>query len=84
MEVLDDLRAIGFDRDVGPGIYDIHSPCVPTPEEIIELLTAALQVVPSQRLWVNPDCGLKTRDYAQVEPALRHLVAAARQLRQQI
>jgi 5-methyltetrahydropteroyltriglutamate--homocysteine methyltransferase len=84
MEVLADLRAIGFDRDIGPGIYDIHSPRVPTPEEIIELLTAALQVVPSQRLWVNPDCGLKTRDYAQVEPALRHLVAAARQLRQQI
>jgi 5-methyltetrahydropteroyltriglutamate--homocysteine methyltransferase len=84
MEVLDDLRAIGFDRDLGPGVYDIHSPRVPAQEEIVELLTAALRVVPGQRLWVNPDCGLKTRDYAEVEPALRHLVAAARQLRYQI
>ncbi len=84
MEVLDDLSAIGFDRGVGPGVYDIHSPRVPTQAEMVDLLTAALQVVPGQRLWANPDCGLKTRDYAEVEPALRHLVAAARQVRRQL
>jgi transposase, IS30 family len=50
------------------GVYDIHSPRVPRQEEIVDLLTAALQVIPGQRLWVNPDCGLKTRDYAKVEP----------------
>ena len=84
MEVLDDLRDIGFDRGVGPGVYDIHSPRVPDEEEIAELLTAALREIPGERLWVNPDCGLKTRDYAEVEPALRHLVAAARRVRDQV
>jgi 5-methyltetrahydropteroyltriglutamate--homocysteine methyltransferase len=81
MEVLADLHGAGFARGVGPGVYDIHSPRVPDVAEITELLTAATRAVPGDRLWVNPDCGLKTRDYAEVEPALRHLVAAARQVR---
>ncbi|GAA0630951.1 5-methyltetrahydropteroyltriglutamate--homocysteine S-methyltransferase [Kutzneria viridogrisea] len=81
MEVLDDLRAIGFRRGVGPGVYDIHSPLVPAEHEVTELLRAAVQAVPAERLWVNPDCGLKTRDYAEVEPALRALVGSARALR---
>ena len=81
MEVLDDLRATGFDRGVGPGVYDIHSPRVPGVDELAELLRAALRAVPGERLWVNPDCGLKTRDYAEVEPALRNLVAAAARVR---
>jgi 5-methyltetrahydropteroyltriglutamate--homocysteine methyltransferase len=81
MEVLDDLRAIGFQRGVGPGVYDIHSPLVPTEQDVTALLTAAVGAVPSERVWVNPDCGLKTRDYAEVEPALRALVSAARKLR---
>ncbi|MGH3794066.1 MAG: 5-methyltetrahydropteroyltriglutamate--homocysteine S-methyltransferase [Pseudonocardiaceae bacterium] len=81
MEVLDDLHAIGFRRGVGPGVYDIHSPRVPDEDEMAELLTAALRVVPGERLWANPDCGLKTRNYAEVGPALRHLVAAARRVR---
>ncbi|MFN2495118.1 MAG: 5-methyltetrahydropteroyltriglutamate--homocysteine S-methyltransferase, partial [Pseudonocardiaceae bacterium] len=83
MEVLDDLRAIGFDRGVGPGVYDVHSPRVPDEDEVVDLLTAALQAIPAERLWVNPDCGLKTREYAEVQPALRHLVAAARRIRHQ-
>jgi 5-methyltetrahydropteroyltriglutamate--homocysteine methyltransferase len=84
MEVLDDLRAIGFARGVGPGVYDIHSPQVPSVEEVIDLVAAARAAVPGERLWVNPDCGLKTRTYAQVEPALAHMVAAARAVRERI
>lgn len=81
MEVLDDLNAVGFARGVGPGVYDIHSPRVPDVDEVERLLRAALASVPSERLWVNPDCGLKTRGYAEVEPALRAMVAAAQRLR---
>ncbi|GAA3839562.1 5-methyltetrahydropteroyltriglutamate--homocysteine S-methyltransferase [Saccharothrix violaceirubra] len=81
MEILDDLRASGFSRGVGPGVYDIHSPRVPAVGELTELIKAALAVVPGDRLWVNPDCGLKTRAYAEVEPALRAMVAAAREVR---
>ncbi|MBB4684538.1 5-methyltetrahydropteroyltriglutamate--homocysteine methyltransferase [Amycolatopsis jiangsuensis] len=81
MEVLADLTAAGFARGVGPGVYDIHSPRVPDADEVTGLVRTALAAVPAGRLWVNPDCGLKTRGYAEVEPALRHLVAAARQLR---
>ncbi|SFQ49562.1 5-methyltetrahydropteroyltriglutamate--homocysteine methyltransferase [Amycolatopsis arida] len=81
MEVLGDLAESGFSRAVGPGVHDIHSPRVPDVEEITELLRTALEVVSADRLWVNPDCGLKTRGYAEVEPALRNLVAAARALR---
>ncbi|MBO0826511.1 MAG: 5-methyltetrahydropteroyltriglutamate--homocysteine S-methyltransferase [Streptosporangiales bacterium] len=78
MEVLADLAAVGFARGVGPGVYDIHSPRVPDETEIGGLLDAALRAVPADRLWVNPDCGLKTRGYAEVEPALRAMVGAAR------
>jgi 5-methyltetrahydropteroyltriglutamate--homocysteine methyltransferase len=81
MAVLDDLRAVGFGRGVGPGVYDIHSPRVPSEDEVTGALAAAARAVPPGRLWVNPDCGLKTRGYAEVEPALRNLVAAARRAR---
>ncbi|MGO4612483.1 5-methyltetrahydropteroyltriglutamate--homocysteine S-methyltransferase [Nocardia sp. 2YAB30] len=81
MEVLDDLNAAGFDLGVGPGVYDIHSPRVPSVEEITTSLRAALKAVPSERLWVNPDCGLKTRGPAEVEAALRNMVAAAAAVR---
>ncbi|MGV9834151.1 5-methyltetrahydropteroyltriglutamate--homocysteine S-methyltransferase [Nocardia niigatensis] len=81
MEVLDDLNAAGFDLGVGPGVYDIHSPRVPATEEIQTSLGLALKAVPAERLWVNPDCGLKTRRTAEVTASLRNLVAAARALR---
>jgi 5-methyltetrahydropteroyltriglutamate--homocysteine methyltransferase len=81
MEVLADLARVGFRRGIGPGVYDIHSPRVPSRDEIDGLLDAALSSIPADRLWVNPDCGLKTRGYAEAEPALRNLVAAAHQLR---
>jgi 5-methyltetrahydropteroyltriglutamate--homocysteine methyltransferase len=82
MEVLEDLRAVGFGRGVGPGVYDIHSPRVPGEDEVADALAAALGSVPAGRLWVNPDCGLKTRGYGEAEPALRAMVAAARRLRE--
>ncbi|MEV0355648.1 5-methyltetrahydropteroyltriglutamate--homocysteine S-methyltransferase [Nocardia sp. NPDC050697] len=81
LEVLDDLGAIGFDLGIGPGVYDIHSPRVPGAEEVRSALALALQAVPAERLWVNPDCGLKTRGTEEVTAALRNLVAAARALR---
>ncbi|WP_433602047.1 5-methyltetrahydropteroyltriglutamate--homocysteine S-methyltransferase [Nocardia sp. CA-135953] len=81
MEVLDDLNAAGFDLGVGPGVYDIHSPRVPTVQEITASLRAALKAVPAERLWVNPDCGLKTRGPVEVEASLRNLVAAAAAVR---
>ncbi|MFB9924646.1 5-methyltetrahydropteroyltriglutamate--homocysteine S-methyltransferase [Amycolatopsis halotolerans] len=81
MEVLADLNDAGFARGVGPGVYDIHSPRVPDQTELTSLVRTALSAVPAERLWINPDCGLKTRGYAEVEPALRHLVGAARELR---
>ncbi|MEO3745354.1 5-methyltetrahydropteroyltriglutamate--homocysteine S-methyltransferase [Plantactinospora sp. B5E13] len=81
MEVLDDLAAVGYSRGVGPGVWDIHSPRVPSPDEVVDALRRAVAAVPAQRLWVNPDCGLKTRGYPEVEASLRHLVAAAREVR---
>ncbi|WP_190813325.1 5-methyltetrahydropteroyltriglutamate--homocysteine S-methyltransferase [Saccharopolyspora pogona] len=81
MEVLEDLNAVGFGRGVGPGVYDIHSPRVPETAEVVDLLRAALAAVPAERLWVNPDCGLKTRGYAEVEAALKHMVEAIAELR---
>ncbi|WP_405139220.1 5-methyltetrahydropteroyltriglutamate--homocysteine S-methyltransferase [Nocardia sp. NBC_01388] len=81
MEVLDDLNAAGFALGVGPGVYDIHSPRVPEVDEITTSLREALKAVPAERLWVNPDCGLKTRGPAEVEASLRNLVEAARAVR---
>src|SRR4029450_12096799 len=74
----------GFGRGLGPGVYDIHSPRVPGTDEVAELLAAALRALPAERLWVNPDCGLKTRTYPQVEAALTNVVAAARRARRSL
>jgi 5-methyltetrahydropteroyltriglutamate--homocysteine methyltransferase len=81
MEVVHDLESHGFGRGVGPGVYDIHSPRVPGEQEVIELLSTAVKHVPSRQLWVNPDCGLKTRGYAETEASLRNLVAATKTVR---
>ncbi|QUR68600.1 5-methyltetrahydropteroyltriglutamate--homocysteine S-methyltransferase [Mycobacterium spongiae] len=81
MEVLEDLNAIGFANSVGPGVYDIHSPRVPSANEMAESLRAALRAVPAGRLWVNPDCGLKTRNVEEVTASLQHMVGAAREVR---
>ncbi|MBO3747667.1 5-methyltetrahydropteroyltriglutamate--homocysteine S-methyltransferase [Streptosporangiaceae bacterium NEAU-GS5] len=71
----------GFERGLGPGVYDIHSPRIPATDEITGLLSEILASLPHDRVWVNPDCGLKTRTYAQVEAALTALVAAAKTAR---
>ncbi|MFD8495291.1 5-methyltetrahydropteroyltriglutamate--homocysteine S-methyltransferase [Amycolatopsis sp. NPDC059657] len=84
MEVLAGLSSAGFGRGVGPGVYDIHSPRVPSIDEVTGLLRTAIGAVPAERVWVNPDCGLKTRGYAEVEPALRNLVAAAHHVRAEL
>jgi 5-methyltetrahydropteroyltriglutamate--homocysteine methyltransferase len=81
MEVLDDLNAIGFANSVGPGVYDIHSPRVPSADEMARSLRDALKAVPAGRLWVNPDCGLKTRNVDEVTESLTNLVAAAKEVR---
>jgi 5-methyltetrahydropteroyltriglutamate--homocysteine methyltransferase len=81
MEVLDDLNSVGFANSVGPGVYDIHSPRVPSSDEIAKSLRAALKAVPAERLWVNPDCGLKTRNPDEVSASLTNLVAATREVR---
>lgn len=82
MELLDAFVDFQYPNEIGPGVYDIHSPRVPSVAEISELLTKARQVLPPQNLWVNPDCGLKTRGWEETRVALQNMVAAARQLRQ--
>ena len=81
MKLLDAFGDFQYPNDIGPGVYDIHSPRIPAREEMHELLQRALAVVPAERLWVNPDCGLKTRSWPEVEAALSRMVAAARELR---
>ena len=81
MEILPDIAAAGYARGIGPGVYDIHSPRVPSEAEVTELLTEAVGAIPADRLWVNPDCGLKTRRYEEVTPSLEHILAATRAVR---
>jgi 5-methyltetrahydropteroyltriglutamate--homocysteine methyltransferase len=84
MELLSDFGRFRYPNEVGPGVYDIHSPRVPTVEEMLELLRRAARVLPGKQLWVNPDCGLKTRGWAEVEAALRNMVDAARIFRERL
>jgi 5-methyltetrahydropteroyltriglutamate--homocysteine methyltransferase len=81
MEILGDIAAEGYPRGIGPGVYDIHSPRVPSEAEVTELLTEAVKALPVDQLWVNPDCGLKTRRYEEVTPSLEHILAATRTVR---
>jgi 5-methyltetrahydropteroyltriglutamate--homocysteine methyltransferase len=84
MELLNAFARFQYPNEIGPGIYDIHSPRVPSEEEILELLRKALTVIDPQRLWVNPDCGLKTRGWPEVTPALANMVQAARRIREEV
>ena len=84
MELVRDLEQAGYGREIGLGVYDIHSPRVPPPDEMATLLEEALEAVGPTRLWVNPDCGLKTRDYPEVQASLRNMVAAARSVRESL
>lgn len=82
MELLDAFENFQYPNEIGPGVYDIHSPNIPTQEHIVQLMKKAAERVPAARLWVNPDCGLKTRQWPEVIPALTNMVAAAKALRE--
>ncbi len=81
MELLDAFGTYKYPNDIGPGVYDIHSPRIPSVEEMVNLLEKAAKVLPASQLWVNPDCGLKTRGWAETKPALENMVSAAKKLR---
>ncbi|WP_150608312.1 5-methyltetrahydropteroyltriglutamate--homocysteine S-methyltransferase [Pandoraea cepalis] len=83
MELLDAFDSFQYPNEIGPGVYDIHSPNIPTQSHIVSLMRKAAERIPASRLWVNPDCGLKTRQWAEVIPALQNMVAAAKTLRAQ-
>ena len=81
MELLEAFADFNYPNEIGPGVYDIHSPRVPFSSEIVALLTKVSKVIPSQQLWVNPDCGLKTRHWDETRQALLQMVDAAKQMR---
>ncbi|MDB5347297.1 MAG: 5-methyltetrahydropteroyltriglutamate--homocysteine methyltransferase [Schlesneria sp.] len=81
MELLEVFETFNYPNQIGPGVYDIHSPNIPSEEQIIALMKKAAKRIPPERLWVNPDCGLKTRQWEEVIPALTNMVSAARKLR---
>jgi 5-methyltetrahydropteroyltriglutamate--homocysteine methyltransferase len=81
MELLDAFAEFSYPNEIGPGVYDIHSPRVPSKREMIELMEKAKAVIPADQLWVNPDCGLKTRGWPETKAALEAMVNAARELR---
>jgi 5-methyltetrahydropteroyltriglutamate--homocysteine methyltransferase len=84
MELLDGFGVFRYPNEIGPGVYDIHSPRVPSVDSMVKLLERACAVIPAERLWVNPDCGLKTRGWPETEQALRHLVQAAQVMRERL
>ena len=84
MELLDAFRNFKYPNGIGPGVYDIHSPNVPSEDDMVQLMKLAAGRIPAQRLWVNPDCGLKTRQWPEVRPALTRMVSAARRLRAEL
>jgi len=84
MDVVQDIGVSGFDHGIGPGVWDIHSPRVPSVAELTELLETALLAIPARQLWVNPDCGLKTRGYAETVESLQNMITATRVLRERI
>lgn len=81
MELLEAFKAFKYPNEIGPGVYDIHSPNIPKRDIMTDLLRKAMAHIPAEQLWINPDCGLKTRTWDQVIPALKEMVAAAKELR---
>ncbi len=82
MHLLNAFQDFAYPNEIGPGVYDIHTPNIPEVSWMVDLMEKALEKIPAERLWVNPDCGLKTRGWAEVEPALANMVEAAKVLRQ--
>jgi len=83
-EVIDDIAAAGFSHGVGPGVYDIHAPRVPSVDEVAELLDRAADALPLRQVWVNPDCGLKTRGYDETVASLRNMITATERVREKV
>lgn len=83
-ELLKVFKEVGYKQEVGPGVYDIHSPRVPSVEEIVKQIKLLLEVLPKEQLWINPDCGLKTRKYEEVKPSLINMVKAVHQVRAEL
>ena len=81
MELLDAFEHFNYPNGIGPGVYDIHSPNIPSEQHMVALMQKAAERIPVEQLWVNPDCGLKTRQWNEVIPSLTHMVAAAKTLR---
>jgi 5-methyltetrahydropteroyltriglutamate--homocysteine methyltransferase len=81
MELLDAFDNFNYPNEIGPGVYDIHSPNISTEAHMVQLMLKAAERIPAERLWVNPDCGLKTRQWNEVIPALTNMVSAAKKLR---
>ena len=84
MDVVPDIKRSGFARGIGPGVYDIHSPRVPSVKEVTELLEIALASIPEKQVWVNPDCGLKTRGYTETVESLKNILEATRAVRAKV
>jgi 5-methyltetrahydropteroyltriglutamate--homocysteine methyltransferase len=84
MELLGGFASFRYPNEIGPGVYDIHSPRVPDSDEMVALLRKAATVVPPAQLWVNPDCGLKTRAWPETAAALQNMVVAAQKLRAEL
>jgi 5-methyltetrahydropteroyltriglutamate--homocysteine methyltransferase len=84
MELLEAFEKFDYPNQIGPGVYDIHSPRVPTKQEMENLLEKAGRVLPKDNIWVNPDCGLKTRAWEEVKPSLVNMIQAAKELRKQV
>jgi 5-methyltetrahydropteroyltriglutamate--homocysteine methyltransferase len=80
-ELLAVFKKMGYKNEIGPGVYDIHSPRIPSVEEISQQITSLMKVFPADQLWINPDCGLKTRKWEEVKPALTNMVEAVKNIR---
>ncbi len=83
-ELLKIFKEVGYKQEVGPGVYDIHSPRVPSVQEMVEQIKLLLEVLPKEQLWINPDCGLKTRKWEEVKPSLKNMVEAVKIIRNSI
>jgi len=82
-ELLKIFKQVGYKQEVGPGVYDIHSPRIPSVEEIVKQIKLLLEVLPKEQLWINPDCGLKTRKWEEVKPSLENMVKAVEIVRKE-
>ena len=84
MELLDAFKKFNYPNDIGPGVYDIHSPNIPDVDEMAALIHAALEVIPQEQLWINPDCGLKTRRWEEITPSLQNMLTAVKSVRKEL